>query len=429
MSTRAPAWLAALTFTMFTFATDDYVIAGVLPALSRDLGVSEAVGGQLVTGFSLAFALTAPVASVVTASWPRRGLMTGALLLFVAANGAAALVTSYPVLMGLRVLAAVAAAAVVPAAYAITASQAPAGRQGRYLALVMGGLTGSLMLGVPIGTWVGGAFGWRATFVLAALLGLVSLVAVRRTLPRVAPDPAEGSLRDRLAPLARPQVVAGLLGIVAIVLGSMMVMTYLAPFLRELAGAGPVEVGWVFVLAGAAGFAGGQLGGRAGDRWGGRPGAHRGDLRVRRRHGRVHGRVGGCGRSPCSRSCRCSRSGRGVSWWIPPPAQVRLLALAGPAGPQALALNSSAVYVGVSGGGRAGRCRAGVARAGPAPGGRGRGGGGRPGALLAGVPAGPTGGHQHGQPHGDLSGVSVRGLRRRRRGPVSPRRRGRRRAG
>ncbi|GAA4523367.1 MFS transporter [Nonomuraea ferruginea] len=353
MSTRAPAWLAALTFTMFTFATDDYVIAGVLPALSRDLGVSEAVGGQLVTGFSLAFALTAPVASVVTASWPRRGLMTGALLLFVAANGAAALVTSYPVLMGLRVLAAVAAAAVVPAAYAITASQAPAGRQGRYLALVMGGLTGSLMLGVPIGTWVGGAFGWRATFVLAALLGLVSLVAVRRTLPRVAPDPAEGSLRDRLAPLARPQVVAGLLGIVAIVLGSMMVMTYLAPFLRELAGAGPVEVGWVFVLAGAAGFAGGQLGGRAGDRWG----ADRALIAGICGFGAVMAAftvVWGLRPLALLALLPLLALWAGVSWWIPPPAQVRLLALAGPAGPQALALNSSAVYVGVSGGGALG---------------------------------------------------------------------------
>ncbi|WP_231619101.1 MFS transporter, partial [Nonomuraea sp. SBT364] len=182
---RVPGWLLALTFTTFAFATDDYVIAGVLPAISDGLGVSEAAGGQLVTAFSLAFALTAPVASVVTASWPRRRLIVGALLLFTAVNWVSALVTSYPVLMGLRVLAAVAAAAVVPAAYAIAASLAPEGRQGRYLALVMGGLTGSLMLGVPIGTWVGGAFGWQATFVLGGLLGLASLAAVHRTLPDV----------------------------------------------------------------------------------------------------------------------------------------------------------------------------------------------------------------------------------------------------
>ncbi|HLU70831.1 MAG TPA: MFS transporter [Nonomuraea sp.] len=353
MSGRVPVWLLALTFTTFTFATDDYVIAGVLPAIARDLAVSEAAAGQLVTGFSLTFALAAPVASVVTASWPRRALITWALLVFAAANGAAALTSSYPVLMGLRVLAAAAAAAVVPAAYAVAASQAPDGRQGRYLALVMGGLTGSLMLGVPVGTWVGGWFGWQATFVLGALLGLTSLAAVRRTLPRLAPEPADGTLRERLAPLGRPQVVLGLLAIVATVLGSMMVLTYVAPFLRELAGAGPVEVGWVFVLAGAAGLVGGQLGGRSADRWG----ADRALL------------AGICAFGGVMAAFTALWELRplallvllpllalwaAVSWWIPPPAQTRLLALAGPAGPQALALNSSAVYVGVSGGGALG---------------------------------------------------------------------------
>ncbi|GAA3597008.1 MFS transporter [Nonomuraea rosea] len=349
---RLPTWLFALVFTTFAFATDDYVIAGVLPAISGDLGVSEAAGGQLVTVFSLAFALAAPVASVVSATWSRRGLLTWALALFVAANWAAAGTTSYAVLMGLRALAALAAAAVVPAAYAIATSLAPEGRQGRYLALVMGGLTGSLMLGVPIGTWVGGAFGWQATFGLGGLLGLVALVWIRVTLP-VLPRAQAMPVRERLAPLGRPQVLLGLLGIVAIVLGSMMLMTYLAPFLRDLAGAGPAELGWVFAAAGLAGLAGGQLGGRAADRWGA-------DRAL------IAGVAGFTGVMAVFTVCWLLRPlallallplllvWAGVSWWIPPPAQTRLLALAGPAGPQALALNSSAVYVGVSGGGALG---------------------------------------------------------------------------
>ncbi|WP_188194380.1 MFS transporter [Nonomuraea sp. SYSU D8015] len=349
---RLPAWLLALVFTTFAFATDDYVIAGVLPAISADLGVSEAAGGQLVTAFSLAFALGAPVASVVTATWSRRRLLTWALALFVAANWAAPFTGSYAVLMGLRVLAALAAAVVVPAAYAIATSLAPDGRQGRYLALVMGGLTGSLMLGVPIGTWVGGAFGWPATFGLGGLLGLVALVAVRGTLPET-PPAAAMPIRERLAPLARPQVLLGLLGVVAIVLGSMMLLTYLAPFLRDLAGAGPAELGWVFALAGVSGLAGGQLGGRAADRWGA-------DRAL------VAGIAGFAAVMAVFTACWFLRPlallavlplllvWAGVSWWIPPPAQTRLLALAGPAGPQALALNSSAVYVGVSGGGALG---------------------------------------------------------------------------
>lgn len=350
---RLPAWLLALTFTTFTFATDDYVIAGVLPDIARDLEVSEAMAGQLVTGFSLAFALAAPVASVVTASWPRRRLMAGALLVFVMANLAAVLVTSYPVLMGLRVLAAVAAAAVVPAAYAAATSLAPAGHQGRYLALVMGGLTGSLTLGVPIGTWVGGAFGWQATFVLGGALGFIALVTVHRTLPEHGEAAGGVPMRERLTPLGRPQVLAGLAGVVAIVLGSMMLLTYLAPFLRDLAGAGPVEVGWVFVLAGIAGFAGGQLGGRAADRWG----ADRALITGIAGFTAVMAAMTGCWLLrplPLLALLPLLLVWAAMSWWIPPPAQTRLLALAGPAGPQALALNSSAVYVGVSAGGALG---------------------------------------------------------------------------
>ncbi|WP_211267344.1 MFS transporter [Nonomuraea candida] len=349
---RPPLWLLALVFTTFTFATDDYVIAGVLPALSADLGVSEAAAGQLVTVFSLAFALGAPVASVVTATWPRRRLMTGALALFVAANWAAAFTGSYAVLMGLRVVAALAAAAVVPSAYAVAASLAPPGRQGRYLALVMGGLTGSLMLGVPIGTWVGGAYGWQATFGLGGLLGLVALVAVARTLPETPPADAM-PIRDRLAPLARPPVLLGLLGIAASTLGSMVVLTYLAPFLRDVSGAGPGELGWVFALAGLAGMAGGQLGGRAADRWGA-------DTAL------ITGVAAFAAVMAALTLCWLLRpftllallplllAWAAVSWWLPPPAQTRLLALAGPAAPQALALNSSAVYAGVSGGGAIG---------------------------------------------------------------------------
>jgi predicted MFS family arabinose efflux permease len=347
-----PAWLLALMFTTFTFATDDYVIAGVLPAISADLGVSEPAGGQLVTVFSLAFALVAPVASVVTADWPRRRLLTGALVVFVVANWAAAFTTSYALLMGLRVLAAVAAAAVVPAAYAIATTLAPEGRQGRYLALVLGGLTGSLALGVPIGTWVGDAFGWEATFVLGGALGLVAVLAIRSTLPELPSVPAM-PLRERLTPLAHPQVLLGLLGIVATVLGSMMLLTYLAPFLRDLAEAGPAELGWVFVLAGLAGLVGGQLGGRATDRWG----ADRALIIGVVAFVTVMAALSACWflrPVPLLALLPLLLAWAAVSWWIPPPAQTRLLALAGPAGAQALALNSSAVYVGVSSGGAVG---------------------------------------------------------------------------
>lgn len=127
---RLPApWLCALTLCAFALQTDDFVIAGVLPALARGLTVSQAAAGQLVTVFSVVCAVAAPVAAVSTARLPRRALLTAALTLFCLANFAVLLTSSYVALMVLRVLAALAAAVALPTALAATARLAPPERR------------------------------------------------------------------------------------------------------------------------------------------------------------------------------------------------------------------------------------------------------------------------------------------------------------
>ncbi|GAA4070741.1 MULTISPECIES: MFS transporter [Actinomadura] len=347
-----PGWLLALTLTTFAFSTDDYVIAGVLPAIATDLHVTEATAGQLVTAFSLTFALASPLMAVLAATWPRRRLLTGALLLFTAANLAAPLVTTYWQLTALRVAAALAAATVVPAALAIAAQLAPQGRQGRYLALVMTGLSGSFVLGVPLGTWAAAATGWQGAFVLGGTLGLAALAAVRATLPDPPPAPTV-TLTERLSPLTRPAVLTGLAAATASVLGNMLFLTYLAPFLRDMSGTGPTTLGWVFAVCGLAGIAGGQLGGRATDRWG--PSTAlllSGALFITTMAVLLlcwHTRP-----THLALALPPLLLWTLAAWAVPPPTAARLLTLAGPAAPQALALNSSAVYLGVSGGGALG---------------------------------------------------------------------------
>ncbi|MFC9974528.1 MFS transporter [Spirillospora sp. NPDC127200] len=388
-SRRAPGWLWALTLATFAMSTDDYVVAGVLPGIAEGLRVGEPAAGQLVTVFSLVFAVASPVLAVVTARWPRGRLLTGALVVFVAANLVVPLVTGYWQLMALRVVAALAAAAVVPGALALAAGLAPPDRQGRYLSLVMTGLTGAFVVGVPLGAWVAAATAWQGAFVLGGLLGLAALIALRRTLPGTRADTAPASgpapqanaaetrpgaagagseagpgheeeaeaaepgLRERLSPLTRAPVLVGLAGAAVLVLGNMLLLTYLAPFLHGLAGAGPGALGLVFVLAGLAGIAGGRLGGRATDRWGpGRALAAGGALFAASMAG-----LAVCwALRPVALAAALPLLAVWslAAWWVPPPTAARLLALAGPAGPQALALNSSAVYLGVSGGGALG---------------------------------------------------------------------------
>ena len=228
-----PVWLLALTLAAFAVQTDDYIIIGVLPAVSNTVHLSETATGQLVTVYSLTYALAAPRGRSCRSGSRGRGRVAGALTMFSAANFAVLLIDSYPMLMALRIVAALAAAVVLPSALAAASAEAPPERQGRYLATVMTGLTGAVLLGVPAGTWIGAAFGWRATFVFGGLLGICALLMLVCTLPRAESHAVEE--RKTLASIVRPllngAVAVILLVTVLTVAGNLAFQTYIAPFL------------------------------------------------------------------------------------------------------------------------------------------------------------------------------------------------------
>ena len=246
---RFPAWLWALLATAFLLYTDAYVIAGILPELADDLSVTVSQAGQLVTVFSLTVAVAAPVAAVVLARVPRRPLFAGGLLVFAAANLAAVVAPSFAALMGLRVLAALAAASLTPAIFAFAAEHAPKDAVGRYIATVSLGVTGSIAAGVPLGTWLGGHLGWRTTFAAMAVAGLVVLAAALVTLPRTHHADELPPLAEQVRTLRGPAISFGLLANCALMTGSMMVLTYLATYLGETTTAGVDERALAFGLA------------------------------------------------------------------------------------------------------------------------------------------------------------------------------------
>lgn len=339
--------LAALALTAFTLQTDDFVIVGVLPSIARGLSVGPAAAGQLVTVFSVICAVVAPVAAVGTASWPRRRLLVGGMLLFCAANLAVPFASSYGALMALRVLAALAAAVVLPAVFAVTAALAPPGRQGRDLATVMAGLTGAVVAGVPSGTWIGAAFGWRATFVAGGLLGVAALIFLRAAVPDVPSPPAPG-VAERLRPLARPGLLFVLLAAVVAVLGNLLFQTYLGPFLSDAADVGTAGLGGLLLLAGVAGIAGARFSGTLVDRIG--PARTFAFAIIA-----FTTAMAGLALFWTVRPVHVAFVvvplvlWSGAAWAVPPPVQTRALAFAGDeAGPQALALVSSSVYLGAA---------------------------------------------------------------------------------
>jgi predicted MFS family arabinose efflux permease len=344
--------LWALASAAFVYFTDDYVIAGVLPEIAAEFAVTEAVAGQLITVFSLTVAAAAPVAAVATASWPRRRLLLATSAVFVAANTAAALTPAFGLLMGLRVLAALAAATATPALFAVTAALAPDDRRGRYLGIVSIGVTGSVAAGVPIGTWIGGELGWRATFAAVAVAGVVAGLGVLATVPATPGGPSP-RLREQLAVLSRRPITLGLTANAVTLAGSMLLLTYLAPFVRDLSGTGPDGRAVLFAVSGVAGMLGVWLGGLAVDRVG--PDRSLligiGGLVVALT---LLGGMWSVRPVPFWLVVPVTAVWGGFAFWNAPAIQARLLALAGPVGGQALALNTTATYLGVSLGGAIG---------------------------------------------------------------------------
>ncbi|MET8864308.1 MFS transporter [Nonomuraea sp. NPDC004580] len=191
----------------FAIGTGTFVTAGLLAPISADLGVSRPAAGQLMTVFALAYAVLSPVLAALTARMSRRTLLLLAMGVFVAGNVLTALAPTYALVLITRVVAAAGAAMFTPTSSAVASALSAPERRGRALALVMGGLSVSSALGVPLGTWLGEAVSWRATLWLVAGLGVLGLAGVAALVPELR-LPASGRLRERFEPLRDRRVPA-----------------------------------------------------------------------------------------------------------------------------------------------------------------------------------------------------------------------------
>jgi predicted MFS family arabinose efflux permease len=239
----------------------------VLPAVSRELDVSISTAGQLGTAFAIAYAIASPLLAAFTGRWERRRLLVVALLVSAVGNALAVVAPNYELLLASRIIAALGAAVYTPAATAVATVLNPPERRGRAVAMVFGGLTFALIIGVPVGNLLSEPLGYHGVFALVAGVSLVGLVAVRLGVPAVEAPLAVG-LRERFAVAADRRVLL-MLGVTVLgVVSAMAPFTYIAPFLSATAGAHGAAVSFLLVGYGIGATVGNSLGGRVTDRWG-----------------------------------------------------------------------------------------------------------------------------------------------------------------
>jgi DHA1 family inner membrane transport protein len=224
-----------LALGMFALGTDAFIIAGVLPVIAHETGVSEGLVGQLITVFSLTYGLGAPILAAATAHWPRQRVLMGALGLLGLANLASAFSPSFPLLLLTRILAGCFAATYTPLAFTIGIELAPPAKRGQALALVVSGLNVATVLGAPLGAWIGEHFGWRLSFTMVGgLAGIAFLLLLLFRLPTPASlNLTSLSLKERLSPITNPRVVLALLPAFLWNVGVYVLYPYIALLLQQ----------------------------------------------------------------------------------------------------------------------------------------------------------------------------------------------------
>ncbi|UVC17674.1 MFS transporter [Mesorhizobium onobrychidis] len=260
-----PLPILALAIASFCIGTTEFVIMGLLPEVATDLGVSIPSAGLLVTGYALGVVFGAPVIAVATAHMPRKPVLVGLAMLFVVGNLLCAIAPNYWMLMAARVFTAFGHGAFFGIGSVVAASLVPRNKRASAIALMFAGLTLSNILGVPGGTALGEAYGWRATFLAVVGIGLVSVAAIAWLVPAGISQPSGGGLLGEVRVLGKLQVWLAML-ISALASASLFaVFTYIKPYLTDVSGLSTATVTWVLLLFGGGMTIGNIIGGRLAD--------------------------------------------------------------------------------------------------------------------------------------------------------------------
>jgi MFS transporter, DHA1 family, inner membrane transport protein len=260
--------LATLFLGMFVLGSTELLVVGVLNLIAADLQISIPAAGTLVTAYALGLALGGPILTALTIKLNKRTILTGALVLFIVANLVAVLTASYGLFLVARTLTGAVQGLFLAAAFTTGISVVPPARMGRAIAVVISGVAVSGALGVPLGTLVGQALGWRGSFTAAIVLAVAALTATLALVPSV---PSTGGGAGSQARYAFAPRVLAVLAVTFLAFASVYAaLTYIVPFLQTVTGISGGLIS-VFLLAyGGAAAVGSFGGGRFADRNAGR---------------------------------------------------------------------------------------------------------------------------------------------------------------
>ncbi|MGI8315635.1 MFS transporter [Halobacillus mangrovi] len=256
-----------LALVAFVVGTVELIIGGTLDLVAEDLGVSLGQAGLLITIFSLVFAIASPVLLTLTAKVERKRLTLWTLFIFFLGNLLAFFSPNYSILMLARIFTAASGSLLVVLGVTMASAIVQAEYRGRAIGTIFMGISGSLVLGVPLGLTIGNAFDWRAPFLLISILTLLSMVAVFFLLEEIEPKPVL-SIKKQVQTLKDQKIFSAQLTSFLFLTGHLTLYAYLTPFLKTTMGLDGTWVSIAYFIFGVAAVSGGGFGGFLSDKLG-----------------------------------------------------------------------------------------------------------------------------------------------------------------
>ncbi|PAY03288.1 MFS sugar transporter [Pseudoalteromonas sp. HM-SA03] len=263
-----PLALLALTLSAFAIGTTEFVIVGLVPTIASDLSVSLPSAGLLVSLYAIGVAVGAPVLTALTGRWNRKSVLLSLMALFVFGNLLAWQAPSYESLILARIMTGLAHGVFFSIGSTIATSLVSKDKEASAIAIMFTGLTVALVTGVPLGTWIGQQFDWRATFLVVSALGVIALLGSALSIPKELKQSASASLSEQAKVLLQPRLLLVYVMTILGYGGTFTAFTYLAPILQQEAGFNAATISIIMLVYGVSVAIGNIYGGKLADKKG-----------------------------------------------------------------------------------------------------------------------------------------------------------------
>ena len=260
-----PIALLALAIAAFGIGTTEFVMMGLLPDVASNLHVSLPDASGYISLYALGVVIGAPLLTAAGMRVRRKTMLVSMMALFTVGNLASALAPTHETLLAARFIAGLPHGTFFGVGAVVAASLVARDKRAQAISMMFIGLTVANIVGVPLGTLLGQAMGWRSTFGVVAIIGVLALVAVAALVPQQ-PKPTEVSLRGELVAFKRPQVWLAFAVVVFGFAATFSFYSYIKPLLTDVTGFSPTMATALLALFGVGMTTGTVIGGRLADR-------------------------------------------------------------------------------------------------------------------------------------------------------------------